>query len=323
MFAGIISGTGLLRSGVRALVKYPVLFVPLLLCWISYAPVIVYLKFYFAWSFYSQGQQLTVAFLAILFFSFSLSLACLILLKLIRQIEIGDRPRLGTAILQAIPCIIDAIPITLVWAFVWFGISILACLFRRREYGDDDEMEDFNAESVAETLAGYEEFSLAGAFFDALNKGIRMVVFLIFPALAWEQNDLSTAIKRGLAVAKTHHKAFVVGFLLTEVTALTLFIPPSLLFFSSHQMEVELPDWVWLLTMLYCAFAWSFSMFLEQLFTAELYLWHLIWEEECSHATTNGNKPPELHEVRRPSIMDDIADLSRLVVAKTQPIAGK
>ncbi|GAA4502312.1 hypothetical protein [Pseudaeromonas paramecii] len=316
MFAGIVSGSGLLRRAAFALIKHPLLLVPLLFCWLSCAPVIIYLQFYFDWHRYSQGQQWLVAFLAILFFSLMLSFASLILLELIRQIEAGERPRLAMAVGKALPCLLEALPITVVWALIWFIIMLLSCLFHRRDADSEDGV--VNAEAIAESLAGYETASVSVSFFAALNKGVRMVVFLIFVAMSWEHSDVSRAVRRGLAVARTHDKAFVVGFLLTELTAILLFIPPSILFVVHHKVGLELPDWVWLLTILYCAVAWSLSMFLEQLFTAELYLWHLMWEEACTQAALDDQPAPALSEVRRPSILDDIADLSRLAVNSAQ-----
>lgn len=308
MFASIISGAGLLSSARRALTKYPVLLMPLLCCWLCNTPVIIYLKFVFDWDFYSTGQQLLVSLLAILFFSLTLSLACLILLKLIQQIEGGEPLRLGVAVGQGLLCLLDALPITFAWALIWFVISLLASVFDRGE----KENEEVDAESIAETLSGYEDSSLAMSFFAALNKGVRMVVFLIFVAMAWEQNSVSRAVRRGLAVVKTHEDAFVVGFLLTELAAVLMFVPASLLFVVHHKLGVELPEWVWFVTIVYCAGAWSLSMFLEQLFTAELYLWHLMWEETTTLALSEGRPKPALHEIRRPSIMDDIADLTHI-----------
>ena len=57
------------------------------------------------------------------------------------------------------------------------------------------------------------------------------------------------------------------------------------------------------------AFAWSFTIYLEQMFTAELYLWSLKWEQAV-HKAQQENKPlPELIDVPRPSILDEVPDL--------------
>jgi preprotein translocase subunit SecG len=309
MFAGIKNGTDLIKECVRAFGKYPRLMIPLLVCWAIYAPVVVHLKFFFPWDGYTTGQQLGVLFLVILLFSFLLSVSCLILLELIQQIETGKSPGILAATFSSISIIGKSLPVTIAWAAIWFVITVIEMLLRRRRNGDNEHIE-FNAENVARTVAGFEEFSLSAAFFEALRKGVRMIAFLIYPAIAWENRGISSSMKRGLAVATTHQTEFVAGFVLTELAAVIVFLPPAILFLLSGKFHVEFPEWVWFITIVYCGFAWSFSMFLEQMFTAELYLWHLLWERDCSIAKSNGNEMPKLQDVKRPSIMDNIPDLS-------------
>lgn len=61
--------------------------------------------------------------------------------------------------------------------------------------------------------------------------------------------------------------------------------------------------------MIYCAFVWSFALFLEQIFVAELYLWHLIWEREVKVAQERGEAEPALADVKHPCVLDDVPDL--------------
>lgn len=312
MFQGIKNGTGLIKESIKAFGKHPSLIIPLLVCWTIYAPAIVHLKFFFQWDNYSTGQQLLVVFLVILLFSFILSVSCLILLELIHQIETGESLNIFTATCTSIPNIVKSLPVTVVWAVIWFVITVIEMFLRRRRDEDEEDME-FNAENVAKTVAGFEEFSLSAAFFEALRKGVRMIAFLIYPAIAWEKNGLSKSVKKGLAVAKTHKAEFVTGFVLTDLAAAVVFLPPAILFILSGKFHIEFPEWVWFTTIIYCGFAWSFSMFLEQMFTAELYLWHLLWEKDCEIAEINGGELPKLEDVKRPSIMDSIPDLANAI----------
>ena len=312
MFQGIKNGTGLIKESIKTFGKYPSLIIPLLVCWAIYAPMIVHLKFFFPWDNYSTGQQLAVVFFVILIFSFILSISCLILLELIQQIETGENLNIFTATFSSIPNIVKSLPVTVAWAVIWFVISVIEMLLRRRSDDDDEDM-DFNAENAAKTVAGFEEFSLSAAFFEALRKGVRMIAFLIYPAIAWEKNGFSKSVIKGLAVAKTHKTEFIAGFVLTDLAAALVFLPPAILFILSGKFDVEFPDGVWFITIIYCGFAWSFSMFLEQMFTAELYLWHLLWEKDCELAKNNGNELPKLEEVKRPSIMDSTPDLANAI----------
>jgi hypothetical protein len=309
MFQGIKTGSGLIKTSIGAFVKHPSLIAPLLACWAIYAPMVVYLKFFFQWDYYELSGQLFVLFIVIFIFSFILSVSCIMLLELVRQIETGSKPHILAAALSTIPNTVKALPITITWAAIWFVITVIEMLLRQR-CDDEDENAEFNAENVAKTIAGFEDFSLSAAFFEGIRKGVRMIAFLIYPAIVWERKDVSSSVKKGLAVAKTHKAEFATGFVLTDLAAAVVFLPPAILFILSGKFDVEFPDWVWFTTTIYCGFAWSLSMLLEQLFTAELYLWHLMWEKDCEIAQENGEEPPKLESVKRPSIMDNIPDLA-------------
>lgn len=318
MFKGIKNGAGMIDASIKAFNKHPDLIIPLLFCWAMYTPIVVYLKFFFPWDDYSTGSQLLVVFLAIFIFSFILSVSSFILLELIRQIETGKSIELFSATFLAIPKIVKSLPVTVIWALLWFLITVIEMLLRRRSDEDNEDME-FNAENVAKAVAGFEDLSLSAAFFDALKKGVRMVVFLIYPSISWEKNGFSKSVKRGLAIVKAHKTEFVTGFVLTDLAAAIVFLPPAILFFLSGKLHIEFPDWVWFITLAYCGFAWSFSILLEQMFAAELYLWHMLWERNCSIARINGDELPEFEHVKRPSILDSDADLS-LVYEKDKKI---
>lgn len=306
MFQGVKNGWGLIEESLSALGKYPRLLVPLLLCWMIYAPILVLFKFFVPWDEYSFAGSALIVFSAILLLSIIFSWSAFVLLELIRQIESGERAVILLAIGKSIANTILALPIAVAWAVIWFLLSFLESLSRR---GESDEDGEFNAENVARTVAGYESFSLTGAFFQALKKGVRMAAFLIYPAVAWEKMGVSRSIKKGLGIARTHKAEFATGFIVTELAAALVFIPPAILFYLSGKLDVQFPDWVWFSTMIYCAFAWSFSLFLEQIFVAELYLWHMIWEKEAEVARLEGRPKPRLADVKRPSIMDDVDDL--------------
>jgi len=125
-------------------------------------------------------------------------------------------------------------------------------------------------------------------------------------------------VKKGLTVAMVHKGEFLTGFVLTELAAIVVFAPPGLLFFLSRRFGVAFPDFVWVLTIVYCCFAWSFSIFLEQMFVAELYRWHLRWEEAFTTAQQSGHQPPTLQEVPRPSVLDTLPDLAISIVRAEQ-----
>lgn len=307
MFGRLKSGVEVVGDSITVFRLYPKLSVPLLCCWLVYAPIVLYLKFFFPWDNFEFGAICLIVFLIILLFSFLFSCSCLVLLELLQQIESGKQAKLSSAFAEAMTKdLIKTLPITFVWAIIWFLLTLLQAIFSKKRGGGDA---DLSAENAARTLAGYKSISLSGAFFEALKKGVRMVVFLILPAIAWEDQPPFQAVRKGFAVLKTHLAEFATGFALTELAAIVVFLPPGLLFMAADKFELTLPDLVWYLTILYCAFAWTFSMFIEQMFSAELYLWHLVWERRCSTARAEGEESPSFRDTPRPSVLNGVPDL--------------
>jgi len=304
MFDGIKNATALFGAVIKVAVRYPVVLLPLILVWAIYAPMIVYLYFYFDWDSATLLLGLAVVLGFILALSVLLSASSFILLEQIRLIETGKRMRLLSPIGVALKNVWRALPVTLAWAIIWFLITVVEMFVRGKDSETDKQA---TPENIARTLGGDGRLSISAAFFDALRKGVRMVAFLIFPAIAWESHK--TPIRRGLAVAQSHKTEFAAGFLLTELAAAIVFIPPAIVFAIADNTDTVIGDGVWFSVIIYSGFAWSFSLLLEQLFTAELYLWDLKWREACVIAADKDLPSPKLRDVPRPSILDDKADL--------------
>ncbi len=307
MFAGIKNAGKLFGAILKVPLRYPAMLLPLLLVWLVYAPTVVYLQFYYDW----ENATTTEALLVIFAFGFGLSvllsISCFILLEQIRLIESGQELSLTSPLPATFHNVWRALPVTFLWSVIWFILTVIELLVRRK-----NEQPDRNAtpENIARTFAGTGSFSLSGAFFDALRKGVRMIAFLIFPAIAWEKH--SKPIRRGLAVARTHKAEFATGFGLTEIAAAVVFLPPVLIIYIVDQTDATLPDSAWFAIIIYCGFAWSLSMLIEQLFTAELYLWDMKWRKACEKAKSEGTTLPTLGQVPRPSILDDVAEMIEL-----------
>ncbi|MEK7502489.1 MAG: hypothetical protein AAB609_03100 [Patescibacteria group bacterium] len=307
MFQGIKNGWDLIKESIKVFNNHPKFIVPLLITWVIYTPMVLYLKYGLNWDAYTTSQVLVIVFGVILIFAFLLAFSCSMLLELIQQLETGEQMNLLKAFANTVgKNIIKILPLVLVWAVIWFVLTVLQALLSKKR---SSEKESFTAENAAKTLAGYQSFSISRAFFEALRKGVRMVMFLILPAIAWENLGFWKATKKGIAVFKAHLSEFVTGFVLTEGVALLIFLLPALLFYITGEMKITLPDYVWVITIVYIAFAWSYSIYLEQMFTAELYLWNMKWEKEVAKAQAEGKPIPSMREVPRPSVLDEVHEL--------------
>lgn len=306
--ASLRNGFALIKDLISTLLENPGILFPLIFCWLIIATLVTYLEFFFPWDNYALGGRLLILFIVLLLYSFVFSFSCLILLELIKQNESGRPVHLLTATLRVVTVdLVRALPITFIWAILWFVLSILEAIFSRKTLKD----KEFTVENVAATLAGFEDIPLSEAFFAALEKGLRMIVFLILPAIAWENFTPFKSIKKGLVISKEHLGEFMTGFVLTEMAAACVFLPPAIIFIL-WELHVPIHDYIWFATILYCMVAWSFSMFMEQMFSAGLYLWHLKWEDACCVAKTEGREIPNLEDIKRPIIMDNVPDLMNL-----------
>ncbi|HTX98758.1 MAG TPA: hypothetical protein VMG09_01925 [Bacteroidota bacterium] len=68
--------------------------------------------------------------------------------------------------------------------------------------------------------------------------------------------------------------------------------------------------------MSYRAVGWSFAVSLEQVFAAQLYMWHLKWRAACDSADLLTRDLPELESIARPSLLDQNPDLVGLLRTK-------
>lgn len=307
MFQGVKNGWQLIKESVKVFNRHPKFIIPLLITWLVYAPIILYLKYWFDWDAYTGSQVFLIVFGIIFVFAFLLAFSCSMLLELIQQLESGKDMSVASAFRYTLTHnTIKILPVVFVWTIIWFILLVIQALLSKSK---KREKESFSAENAAKTLAGYQKFSLSKAFFRALEKGVRMVVFLILPAIAWENLSFWKSVKKGTAVFKSNLSAFVTGFVLTGLASVIIYLPPALLFYISGELEVSFPDWVWVITIIYIAFAWSYSIYLEQMFTAELYLWNHKWEKEVAKAQAENRPIPTLNDIPRPSVLDEVNDL--------------
>ncbi|MCK4355440.1 hypothetical protein KAW43_03815 [Candidatus Parcubacteria bacterium] len=310
MFKGIDDGYNLIRKSIKVFNRHPKFIIPLLYTWLIYASVILYLGYFFHWENYTFGGIFFINLGVIFLFAFLLSFSCSILLENIQQLESGKSISLRKSFYHTLRYnIIKIIPLVIVWTIIWFIILIIqiiiATLFHRRE----EERKIFTLKNAAKTLAGYQKFSFLRVSFYALKKGIRMVIFLILPCIAWENFSLPMAVKKGITIFRIHFSEFITGFTLTWFAAIIIFLPPSMLFVLSDESGVIFPDIVWIITIIYISIAWSYSIYLEQMFAAELYLWHMKWEEQIKKEKMSGSPLSKIKDIKKPSILDEVSEL--------------
>jgi hypothetical protein len=303
----------LIAQGVGVLRQYPWFIAPILMVWLIYAPGVLYLKYGLQWSRHNTAESAIIVYFFIVAFSFCILLACDVLLELIQQLE-SDEPSLRSAIAATFrKDLANLLPLAFAWATIWFALSLIEAALSRRDEEDSGDAE-LDAQGAAEALAGFGSFSLSSAFFEALKKGVRMVVFLILPGIAWEDMNFVNATRKGLAVLKAHKGHFARGYALTYAASAVAFLPPSILFMLGTGRHgrpplIHFPDSVWAATIIYIGLAWSFSIYLEQMFGAQLYLWHLKWERKFEVAKLSRRPLPSFEDIEPPVLLAKVPNL--------------
>ena len=255
-----------------------------------------------------------VSFLFLCGLSFMILMSCAVVLEMIRQIELGN-PSLIRAVGKALSKdMIKVLPLSIVWATIWFVLTVIEAILSRFKKKDGDNDDTLTAQNAAATIANFRDFSFSAAFIDALKKGVRMVVFLIMPAIAWENLGFFDATKKGLSVLRAHLGDFARGYALTYAAAVIVFLPPWIVLElgtgrHGNPPLIHFPDSVWVGTIIYIGLAWSFCIYLEQMFMAQLYLWHMKWESEVETAKEKHQPLPQFHAVGCPELLVKTPDL--------------
>lgn len=299
-------GWQLIIHSCRVFLAYPVFLLPLLVVWIAYAGGVLYLRYDFDWKRYGIPVDIGVMFACLFALSFLILMAFASVLEMIRQIESG-KPSLARAIASVLGRDLwRVLPLALVWAILWLLLTLLeAALSNKNKSSDSDSL---TAQHAAATLANFDHFSFSEAFISALQKGIRMVMFLILPAIAWQRLGFVRGVKKGLAVLRAHLGLFATGYTLTYAATMVVFLPAAIILTlgtgrHGNPPLIVFPGYVWIGVIIYMGIAWTLSIYLEQMFMAQMYLWHMAWEQAVAQATANGQPPPPFTSVPQPELL--------------------
>jgi len=305
MFEFLQNALAIFGDSVRVLFRYPKFAIPLFIVWLFIAPIVLYFRFFFNNTGQSFTTLLLLAFGVIYLFSLLFTFSCVVLLELIQQHETGRGFSLPCAISETIRKDLSGILIiSLIWAIVWFILALLKALTSRKRGGHRQGASPAEAARVLSGSGGV--FSWFGLGISMIQKLVRMTVFLILPAVAWEDKGAFSAIGRGLHVLREHAGEFLASYAGTELAGLVVFLPAIIAVMAVKHA----PDIFWYLVIIYTSVAWTFSMYLEQMTVALLFLWHKKWEVAAQEAEKSGKPVPALEDVPRPSLLDDVNDLA-------------
>lgn len=294
----IKEGFNIIKKAMGFVFKHPKGLFPFFLAWALnlWVGFIVYSNVDFDTK--SDTEKVLIVFGLTIVFTALVSISSLILLELVEQHETRGRMSLLKAIYDAlVKDLYRAIPVIIVWAIVKFLIMILKSALSSKSKNGSSRRSSYSSRR-------------ADRFLDTLQTGARMAMFIVLPAIAWEPVSPMEAAKKGMDVYKNHLVHMLTGLYLSKILGFITFVPALIVFVLAVQLQLFSTGLI-IGLVIYIGLTWSFGMMVEQLYTAELYIWYKKFEDEKAKAEYEGTEQPQsMKDVKRPSIFDDLPDFS-------------
>ena len=296
MFLGIQSGFRIMGQSMKFFFKHPKAIFPIFMAWILYGGIATYIFITVDFSGYETTEILIVAYLFTFLFTFFVSIASLVLLELIEQNETKSSMSILLAMKDAFfRDLIRTLPIIIGWSIIKFLLLLLEVAIKAAE---------------AKSRRGRRRQRRSSKFLETIKTGVRMGVMLMLSAIAWEEISPRKAMDKGMYIYKKYFASMATGVVLSRVLKFVIFLPLVIVIVIFSSTGTEIHEYVWYGLLLYTGLAWSYGILVEQLFTAELYLWHKKYQDQVDLAKEKGTKvPTSINDVSRPSFIDDIPDM--------------
>lgn len=321
--ASIKSSFRILAGAIKAMFRHPIVLVPLFILWGVY--ILGAYFYYYKVDFsrlkkehfdYSYGLILLCS--GLIINALTILISCSILMEIIQQKETGKRINLGKAIADTfLKNGFKLILLSIIWLILFLLLGIIQWIVKRKinQTVRRTGIRNISAKGItmnADTLqdmTGIHTESVLSALFKGLARGIRMMCFLIVPAFAWENLGFGKSLSRGTRILKARIHEFITGFALSSLIKYLIGLPIGVMIYFAYKKGYHFDSWQLIAVALYALFTWSFMIFLEQFFIAELYLWQLKYERACVIAGEQGVPMPSIESIERPSFLDDMPDL--------------
>lgn len=302
----VFTGIRLISDAGGLILSHPIFVAPLLFCWATYTLLGFYLAYLHPWAAMGPAARLLTGLGAAFVVTLTLTAANHISLELIQQLERDRPPSISRAIWDTLRWnLLQSLLIIMIWTPLWFLFTIVdLALGGDEDGGQADEVMIGTAASVL--MGNIRNFSFSRAFLRALVKTMRMAVFLILPAIAWEHRGAVQGARRGLDALRSHMAEFSAGLVTSELVASAVFLPLILFFSLAERLEFSLPGNGLPIAILYFTLAWSLVFYVEQVFAALLYLWHSKWEAVRESTPDPDSSPARLQDVPMPLLLDGI-----------------
>lgn len=266
MFSEIKTGWSIFIDSIKALFRKPVLLAPLLIVWVVYFSAAAALLFPLRGIAFHQFLQYILVMTLMLSVLMSFSFA--MVLDMIKQNSESGKINFASALNSTFSRhIYKILPFSIFWLIIWLLFTFIESIVGGKQSRD----------AMLNLVTNPFKVTRIRSLLRALMKAVRMVIFLAFPAIVWEGKGIISSIGRGYRILKSHFVEMATAYVVTGFSGVLLGIPPFLVYYFALDYYTSTTSII--ITWLYIWFAWSFTIYLEQLFVAGLYMRHLAWEQ--------------------------------------------
>ena len=295
----------LIVETIKSIKKFPILLLPIFITWVVFALITIYLQYYAVFPDNDILFYLTF-FWIFWFITFVLTYTSSIMVNIVRQIETDWIIKIKDAFKESNKKIFKLWGLSLIWAVIWFLLVILEAILAKAK--DNKSSWSVNYEWVAKTLWWeWSIFSWFGLWLQVIKDLLRLSVFLSVPNIMWKNKWVISSIKEWWKIIWKHPVEFLwmygSMFLIWILMALPLWI-----IFSLSDNWHQFSNLFWILVIIYEWIIWTFSIYMEQMASTLLVLWHMKWEKENLWVEKWQEKP--ISEIEKPSLLDDVREFS-------------
>lgn len=298
-FWKIKSSFGIISETFKSIGKYPILLLPIFITWVMIAALVIYINYYFTFP-EVDWQIYLICFLIFWFVSFVLTFTSWIMVEIVRQIETDWNINFWIAFSSNLENIWKLLGLSFIWALLWFILVVIEAILSKAKEKSSWNW-NINYEWVARTL-GWDGWVFSWLWLQVIKDVLRLAVFLSVPAMLWEKKWVFSWIKEWAKIIWKHPVEFLWIYWSMLLIGILMALPLAIIF-SISDSWTGLSNVIWISVIIYEWVIWTFSMYMEQMSTTLLFLWHMKWENQ---KVSEWDNLKSISKIEKPSLTDDI-----------------
>jgi hypothetical protein len=291
-------GMEFLRDTIDVFTAFPAIILPISFSILTYF-IVIYLLYWdliLVAKYLSMETLFSLIITSSVIFSICFSVGTLISLEVIKQIAEGNEPSLISAVYEFFTQdLLKAIPIISIWMIFTAIVTILYMLIQRLPI------------IIKEIVS---------SIFDLIMTATRLFLFLIYPAIIWEEKNTFKAINDSYKLIRNNKVEFCSGIVISTVATFileilslpVLFILVLIVFFKYYSTDgydiQALKTFLYIIEAGAACIIVAFSLFIEQMFSTLLYIWIKTWRKEVFKAALEKKPIPKLIEIEKPDFFN-------------------